>query len=135
MENLKKIRIEKKLTQQEIADMLGVQRPTYTRYETGEREPDLNTLRNLSAILNTSIDYLLGRSDAMHNKSNITGNKNVVQQGNVNNSPVTISDVLSPPLSEQETELLNIFRLLTPKEKHKVMTLIYEIEDENKKSK
>ena len=63
MKNLKKIREAKNLTQQNIADMLNIQRPTYTRYENGEREPDFETVLKLSEILEVSVDYLLGKTD------------------------------------------------------------------------
>lgn len=46
-------------TQQEVAKFLGVSRPTYTRYENGEREPDYQTLCKLSRYFKVSIDELL----------------------------------------------------------------------------
>ena len=63
MKNLKKVREERKLTQQNMADLLKIQRPTYTRYENGEREPDFATLLKLSEILEVSVDYLLGKTE------------------------------------------------------------------------
>lgn len=63
MKNLKKIREERKLTQQAMADMLQIQRPTYTRYETGEREPDFETVLKMSELLSVSTDFLLGKTD------------------------------------------------------------------------
>lgn len=63
MKNLKKIREERKLTQQAMADMLQIQRPTYTRYETGEREPDFETVLKISELLSVSTDFLLGKTD------------------------------------------------------------------------
>ena len=60
MINLKKIRESQNKTQQNLADFLGVSRPTYTRYENGEREPDFLTLKKLSEYFDVSIDYLLG---------------------------------------------------------------------------
>ncbi|MDO3661438.1 MULTISPECIES: transcriptional regulator SknR [Bacillus] len=58
-ENLKKCRKQKKLTQQNMADKLGITRPAYTAYELGSREPDYKTLINISNILDVSLDYLL----------------------------------------------------------------------------
>lgn len=63
MRNLKKIREEKNLTQQALADMLNIQRPTYSRYENGDREPDFDTILKMSEILEVSTDYLLGKTD------------------------------------------------------------------------
>lgn len=55
-------REKKGLTQNELADLLGVSQQTISKYENGTREPDIDTLINLSRIFNVSIDYLLGLS-------------------------------------------------------------------------
>lgn len=59
-ESLKKVRKEHKLTQQDIADVLGVDRSTYTFYETGKTSPSIATLYKLANIYNVSIGYLAG---------------------------------------------------------------------------
>lgn len=56
---LKEIREAKGLTQQQLADMLGIRRNTVSRYETSEREPDQATLISLARILETTVDQLL----------------------------------------------------------------------------
>ena len=61
MKNLKYIRNQQHLTQQEMADKLGVKRPTYSRYESGERQPDKELLIKMADILNVTTDYLLGK--------------------------------------------------------------------------
>lgn len=63
MDRLKLLRNAKGLTQQNIADYLGISRPTYTRYETGEREPDQDTLLKLADFFEVTVDYLLGRDE------------------------------------------------------------------------
>jgi transcriptional regulator with XRE-family HTH domain len=57
---LKESRESHTLTQEKIADLLGVSRSTYTRYEQGTRQCSYLTLAKLADILNVSIDYLLG---------------------------------------------------------------------------
>lgn len=59
-ESLKKVRKEHKLTQQDIADVLGVDRSTYTFYETGKTSPSITTLHKLADIYNVTIGYLAG---------------------------------------------------------------------------
>lgn len=61
MNNLKTARMLRNLTQREVANMMGVNRSTYTRYESGEVQPDNDKLRKLSTIFGVSIDYLLGQ--------------------------------------------------------------------------
>lgn len=57
------IRKKKHKTQQETADYLGITRPAYTAYESGSRTPDHENLIKLADYFNTSVDYLLGRTD------------------------------------------------------------------------
>lgn len=63
MPNFKNIRLDFKKTQQEIADFLGITRPTYSRYENGEREPDYETLKKIADYFDVTTDYLLGRTE------------------------------------------------------------------------
>ena len=56
---LKAIRAEKNLSQQQVADGIGVTRAAYSNYEQGLREPDLDTLKKICLLLGTSADELL----------------------------------------------------------------------------
>ena len=60
---LRYLREDKDLSQQKIAEMLGIQQRTYSRYETGEREIPLESLCKLADFHEVSVDYLLGRTD------------------------------------------------------------------------
>ncbi|AEO93333.1 transcriptional regulator [Bacillus phage G] len=62
-ERLKYLRKENLLTQKEIANLLNIQRVTYSHYETGRSQPSIDTLILLSNIFDCSIDYLVGISD------------------------------------------------------------------------
>lgn len=63
MIRLKQLRKEKNLTQKELATLLNVSDRSVGFYETGERDPDTDTLRKLSDFFDVSIDYLLCISD------------------------------------------------------------------------
>lgn len=58
-EQLKKARIERGFTQQEVADLMGVTNSAYCGYETGKRQPDVAKIKMLAKILNTPPDVLL----------------------------------------------------------------------------
>ena len=60
---LKQGRQKLNLTQQGIADLLGLNRVTFQGYEKDKHLPDVYTLAKLADILQTSTDYLLGRYD------------------------------------------------------------------------
>lgn len=62
-ERLKFLRKEKKLTQQELADKIGISRVGYGYWEKGSREPSFDKLVELATELNSTVDYLLGISD------------------------------------------------------------------------
>jgi transcriptional regulator with XRE-family HTH domain len=59
--NIKSIRIASGLTQQALADTLGVDRTTIAKYETDDRVPDIEMLCKLADIFGTTTDELLGR--------------------------------------------------------------------------
>ncbi|GAA0313565.1 helix-turn-helix transcriptional regulator [Bacillus carboniphilus] len=58
-DRLKKLRLSHKLTQQDMADYLGISRQGYAKYEKEESQPDFDTLKKLSSKFDVSIDYLL----------------------------------------------------------------------------
>lgn len=53
-------RKEKGLTQEELADYLGVSKPAVSKWESGQSYPDIMLLPVLAAFFNTSVDALLG---------------------------------------------------------------------------
>lgn len=59
MENLKYLRKQSHLTQEEIATKLKIKQRTYAAYENGENEPNIDFLKRLSNFYNVSIDYLV----------------------------------------------------------------------------
>lgn len=61
-ENLKKYRLNQKLSKAELARKLNLQYTTYDNYERGTGEPKLNKLIEIANILNVSIDDLIGRT-------------------------------------------------------------------------
>lgn len=58
---LQSLRKEAKLTQDQIADFLGVPTRTYGSWERGERQPDFEILCRIADYFNVTTDYLLGR--------------------------------------------------------------------------
>jgi len=58
-DRLKRLRESKKLSQQQLADKLNINRSTYARYELNKTQPDYETLQKLAEFYNVSIDYIL----------------------------------------------------------------------------
>ena len=60
-ERLTVLRKNKKMTQLDMADYLGLSRSTYTCYEVGNSMPTAATLCAIADLFDVSLDYLLGR--------------------------------------------------------------------------
>lgn len=59
-ENLRYAREQKGLSQKDVAEKIGVAKSTYSLYESGNREPNVQTIKKISDVLNVSADDLLG---------------------------------------------------------------------------
>jgi transcriptional regulator with XRE-family HTH domain len=57
---LRELRIKKGLSQREVAEMLGITRAAYNKYECGASKP-IRRLDDLSVIFGVSTDYILGK--------------------------------------------------------------------------
>lgn len=60
---LKDLREDNDIKQSEIAEILNIKQNTYSQYETQKREIPISLLWKLADYYNTSIDYLVGRTD------------------------------------------------------------------------
>ncbi|MBQ4268219.1 MAG: helix-turn-helix transcriptional regulator [Clostridia bacterium] len=60
---LRELRKEKGISQKELGALLNVCNQAVSFWETGSREPDLDTLREIAEYFETSVDYLLGLTD------------------------------------------------------------------------
>lgn len=59
-EKIKMLRKKEGFTQQEVADLVHVDRVRITNWENGKREPNFENLSMLACIFDVSIDFLLG---------------------------------------------------------------------------
>ncbi len=58
-EKLKSLRASQKLTQQQLADRIGVAKSVVSYYESGDRYPSYDVLVKIARIFHTTTDYLL----------------------------------------------------------------------------
>ncbi len=110
-QRLRKIRTEHKLTQQNIADVLGIDRTTYTVYETGVTTPSPATLVKLSQIYNVTVGYLMGVEDNHPELKRDYPQQN--EERLLSEDPIAL-------LRKNEKELLMYFRVLPDEEKLRV---------------
>lgn len=96
--NIKKIREEKALTQQSIADLIAMHRSNYSRVETGDRDLSIDAIGKVAKYFNMTIDQLV----------NFEGN--IPQE-------VTIED-------KGLTEQIKLIQGLEPEEKNMVFKMV-----------
>ncbi|MBP3657088.1 MAG: helix-turn-helix transcriptional regulator [Clostridia bacterium] len=61
--NLKILRQERGISQQRLADAIGVSQQSINQYENHSVEPDISVLTRLADHFNTSIDFIVGHTD------------------------------------------------------------------------
>lgn len=61
VKNLKSLRNRNKISQQQLADVIGVTQQSINKYENHSIEPDIETLIKIADYFETTIDYLVGR--------------------------------------------------------------------------
>ena len=110
VERLKTARKESKLTQQQVADLLGIDRSTYAYYELGVSNPSLENLVTLAAMFKVDIEWLLG-IDRDENSWNIPENELHLVRA-VKEKQIT-------ELSKEERQIVALFRIACISEKKK----------------
>ena len=100
MNRIKELRIEKGLTQNQLASLLGINQTAAGKYERGELEPNLQNLIKLSHIFECSVDYIICNADDFGN--------------------VTIKTEKPAPLPQDEQKLLDTYRKLDTVNKMRV---------------
>lgn len=79
IENLKKSREFKGLTQNQVAEILGISDGTYKNYEQGKREPNGDMIVKLATLYNVTTDYLLGKDNTPPNPIEMLSNDKLEQ--------------------------------------------------------
>ena len=98
--NLRNLRTEHKLSQKDLAQILGIDHQTISRLERDYNEPNLEILEKLADYFKCSVDYLLGRE---------------------REDGMIVIDNSSNSLSDIEQHILDVFRALTNRNKIKVV--------------
>lgn len=66
-DTLKKLRLSKKWTQDELGQKLHVSDRTIGTWERGTRQPNIETINEIASLFNVTTDYLLGRPEKEDN--------------------------------------------------------------------
>ena len=85
MKRLAELRKERNLSQAELANILHVSQQAICKYELGQAEPDIYTLKGIADVFHTTVDYLV-EYDSGIGRSN---NSELI----INNKPVTRAEI------------------------------------------
>ena len=110
---LKDLRLERGLSQSDVADNIGCSTVVYSRYETGNRQPSIDMLISLAKFFNVTTDYLLEIEPNM-----------TVSSSSINNV-----------LSDREKEIVITFRNLSHDNKDIIMGKAKELLREQQQNK
>ena len=92
---LKELRTERGMSQKALAQAIGITQQSVNSFENHDAAPSFPTLLRMADLFDTSIDYLVGRTE-IRNRTEFVG---------------------EPELSEQEAEVIKRYRALSEKEK------------------
>ena len=102
VKNSKRLRSDKGISQQALAEIIGISQQSINKYENHNIEPDITTLTLLAKHFNTSVDYLVGNTEINH----------------------VIENLESYELNDDESTLINNYRKLSTAEKDSIKTVI-----------
>ena len=106
-QTLKMMRLNNRLTQQQVAKLLNIDRSTYTYYETGKIKPDVDTLIKLCCIFNVSLEMLT--KDTADNREAVRESVEEYLHNGENSQTFT-------SLNRQEQRAILLFRLCRNKD-------------------
>ena len=98
IKNLKSMRTEFKISQQQLADAIGVSQQSVNKYENQDVEPDISVLIKIADYFSVSVDYLIGR--------------------------IPSHDFVVSSLTKDEKKILSKYKTLSKKEKEIIKLLI-----------
>lgn len=111
-DKLKSLRIEKGLTQEELAEILGTSKQVISRYENNQRSPKIDVVQKFAKTLDVSVEYFSDNS--------------IPASDNIINLPTSKGEVHPAPKerSKVDEELMELIQRLTPEQKKLLLALI-----------
>lgn len=114
---LRELRNSRKLSQQELANYLGISKSSVNMYERGEREPGLDTLEAIADYFNVDMDYLTGKTSQIKNFSKL----NEKIDTNKLSKESQAYDLISECFGKQAAELVHLFANFNEEGKEKLL--------------
>ena len=115
-EKLLRLRKEMKMTQDDVAKILGMSRTSFSKYENGNSAPPLQVLRKIAAIYNVGLEYLI-----FDENTSIRLNDSQSEDENTSAVPVSMITELRPV----EKQIIGKYRILTDEEKKQLLEKLF----------
>ena len=77
VKNLKSLRTQAGISQQTLATAIGISQQSVNKYENHSIEPDIATLIAMADYFETTVDYLIGRTNESDNNVRLSGTTNL----------------------------------------------------------
>ena len=100
---LKSLRKEQGLSQQKLANELGISQQSINKYENHDVEPDIAMLRQMADYFQTTVDYLVGHTD----------------------DPAKPLSSSTSVLTREEAGLISNYRQLSSDEKNSILLVVH----------
>lgn len=97
-DRLRKLRLQRKISQEEVARHIGITRSAYSHYEINNRQPVYETLIKLAAFFDVSLDYIIEGSQPKRS--------------------------LDSPVAPSSDDILTLFRLMSHEQRKQSISLI-----------
>ncbi len=119
-EKIRKVRLEQDLTQQELADKVGISRSNIANYEMNANMPSVDILKKIASVLEISADYLL--------EDDLTNDEETDEVKDNTEEPVTEylieSDILDQELARKMVQVLvNEGKAIPAKRAYKIIDI------------
>lgn len=102
IENLRRLRKDNHLTQQQISRKLNISRQAYSNYETGQRIPDIYTVIHLADLYHVTLEQLITQP--------LSGNGVINESHGPYYPGMVIESADTIYLTQEETDLLTHYR-------------------------
>lgn len=109
---VKELRNKKGLSQDRVAQAIGISRSRYSHYENNRVEPDIELIRKIANYYDVKVDYLIGRTEIENDNEN---------------------DELEKILDDPDTQLMfNDWKNMSEEERKEAINMIKYIKFKNK---
>ena len=128
----------RKITQKDLTDALGLRSSAFSEWKSGKSKSYTKYVHHIACVLGTTAEYLQGTTDNIEplNNSHLRDESEEKSPAadKEASSPSPVQESSEPELSEQEQQLVNIFRAASPEARIEMIAAMVHVRDRHKKT-